>query len=72
MVDKEICFTYKSSGGDFVLQTIKIFYNSSTKKLERVESPGNTTTTKNLTSEDEKRFIEELNSIDFYKLEANI
>ncbi len=57
-----IYFSYERSGGDLVLQTLKISYNSSNKKLERVESPGNITTTKNLTSEDEKRFMDKLKS----------
>ncbi len=60
-------FTYEKSGGDFVLETTKITYNSSTKKLEKIEEPGETST-KNMTTDDEKRFIEKLNSIDFFNL----
>jgi hypothetical protein len=63
-----IYFSYESSGGDFLLQTLQISYTSSTKKLERVETPGNKRTTKNLTIEDEKRFMNELKSIDFLAL----
>jgi hypothetical protein len=63
-----IYFSYESSGGDFLLQTIKISYNSSDKKLERVGTPGNITTTKNLTFEDEKRFMDKLKSVNFFNL----
>ena len=37
------------------------------KKLEKIEEPGETST-KNMTTDDEKRFIEKLNSIDFFNL----
>ena len=63
-----IYFSYESSGGDFVLETLKISYESSTKELLRVESPGNITTTKNLTSEDEQRILDKLGSIKFFEL----
>ena len=69
---KSIYFSYDASGGFYIRSNIKISYNSEIRKLEKVEIADdpkfNTITTKNLTPEDEQRFMDILNSSDFFNL----